>query len=95
MTRAKQIPLNSMIRRSEGFSTQEIDDCLVLTDGASNCYGLESIARRIWQLLDRPRAVEELCTVLVGEYDIDRAGCERDVLEFVGELNGEGLIEVV
>ena len=95
MTGAKPIDLDSMIRRRKGFSAQEIDDCLVLTDGESNFYGLETIARRIWQLLDRPRAVEDLCAVLMGQYDIDRGRCERDVLEFVIELNIEGLIEVV
>lgn len=96
MNIASQITLNSIVRRRSGLSTQDVDDTLVVANEATTwCYGMECIARQIWQLLDCPRTVGDLSVALMDGYDVDRERCASDVLEFVEELNREGLIEII
>ena len=96
MSMAAEIDLSTIVRRRGGLVAREVDDTLVVADEkGSCCYGLDLIARKIWQFFECPRAVEDLCAVLVVEYPIDRKACERDVLDFLGELKREGLIEIV
>jgi hypothetical protein len=96
MSMANRITLSSIVRRRNGLSTQNVDDTLVVADATSAwCYGMEIIAGQIWQLLDCPRTVADLCAELADRYDVSRETCESDVLEFVEELNREGLIEIV
>ena len=57
-------------------------------------YGLNEVATRIWQLVDRPRTVASVCAALQDEYEIDRASCERDVLACLATLQAEGLVRV-
>jgi hypothetical protein len=88
--------VDSIIRKRDGLLTQNVDDATVLGNAATGCYfGVDQIARRIWQLLDQPRTVDALCEALLQEYEIDPEVCQKDVMEFVNELSREGLIEIV
>jgi hypothetical protein len=89
----KVITLNSRVRLNADLHTMEVDEATIVADGGgSDCYGLELIARRIWQLLPRAGSVAELCETLLKEYDVDRETCELGVLEFLNESMREGLI---
>jgi len=86
-------PDSTICRRAE-VTGQGLDDALVMRNSATGeFYGLESIALRIWQLIEQPRTVAAVCDELRDEYDVDAATCQRDVLDFVAELRSEGLIE--
>lgn len=58
-------------------------------------YGLNAVAARIWQLIQEPRRLSDVAAVILEEYEIDRARCERDLLALVHQLIAEGLVEVV
>jgi hypothetical protein len=58
-------------------------------------YGMDSVARRIWELIAEPRRVADLCDQLIVEYAVERQVCERDVCAFLAELNKEALIRIV
>jgi hypothetical protein len=45
-------------------------------------------------MLNEPRRVDELVDALLGEYEVDREECQRDVIELVGELAVRGLVEI-
>jgi hypothetical protein len=55
-------------------------------------YGLNAVAVRIWELLERPRTVAELCTQLCEEFEVDAPTCEAEVLEFVNDLIDNGIV---
>jgi hypothetical protein len=88
----KTITLDSRICLRHDLQTMDIDDAtFVATDNGG--YGVELIARRIWQLLPRAPLVADLCELLLKEYDVDRERCEREVLEFLTDSARAGLIE--
>jgi hypothetical protein len=65
---------------------------LNLQDGVY--YGLNAVGARIWGLLEQPRSVEEIHAVLLEEYDIDAAVCEKQVAAVLNDLAAHGLVEV-
>ena len=56
-------------------------------------YGLDGVGTRIWDLIKEPQAVSSIRDTILDEYEVDRETCERDLLEFLGQLADEGLIE--
>jgi hypothetical protein len=77
-------------------ATAEIDGQLVALDiKAGVCFGLNEVATHIWKLLDRHRAVPDLCDALVGIYEVDRKTCEEQTRALLHELVDAGLVERV
>ena len=66
----------------------------ILDLGAGVYYGLDEVGARIWELIQKPRAVEEVQDVILNEYDVDPAGGKRDVVSLLQELADKGLVEV-
>jgi hypothetical protein len=57
-------------------------------------YGLDPVGARIWNLMQEPRAVAEIQSVITDEYDVEPDRCARDLAELLNKLLAEGLIEV-
>lgn len=57
------------------------------------CYGLNGVASRIWAMLAEPTTLDEVCTTLVEEYDVDPATCRSEVSALLDDLRSEGLIK--
>ena len=55
-------------------------------------YALEGTARRIWELLEQPKTLNDVVSDLVGEYEIDSEECRADVSVFVRDLMENGLV---
>jgi hypothetical protein len=78
------------------MTTAPIDDEIVILNLKSNNYvGLDPIGRRIWEILDTVRSVEELCRLLSLEYEADPEQIASDVLPFLNEMEKEGLVQVL
>jgi hypothetical protein len=65
---------------------------LGLTSGTY--YGLDAVGARIWNLLQQPISIARIEAVLVKEYDVEPARCERDLLALIEELAAARLIDV-
>jgi hypothetical protein len=65
---------------------------LNLKDGVY--YGLNAVGARIWKLLEEPRSVGQIRDVLLCEYDVDPAACEKQVASLLDDLARHGLIEL-
>jgi len=73
----------------------QIDNEIVaLNIESGTCYGLNSVATRIWNMLTAPMRVDDICKVLVADYDVDREVCEHDVIELILQLRAENLVAV-
>lgn len=69
------------------------EEAVVLGLRAGVYYGLNSVAARIWNLVQEPKTVQELRDVIVAEYDVDPDRCERDLLGLLRDLATRDLIE--
>lgn len=79
---------------SEQVSCPLGEESAILNLKNSVYYGMNPVGTRVWNLLKQPRSVEELRNTLLREYDVDAELCERDLLELLGRMQREGLIEV-
>jgi hypothetical protein len=62
------------------------EEAVMLSVTAGAYYGLNAVALRIWELLDQPKTIAELCEHLCEEFEIDASTCQSEVLTFVNEL---------
>jgi Coenzyme PQQ synthesis protein D (PqqD) len=91
---ADAFPESVTVVASNDLLAREFGDEFVilnLRDGVY--YGLETVGVRIWQLLQEPRTVHAIRDIVVAEFDVAPAQCDRDVRMLLGELAVRGLIE--
>jgi hypothetical protein len=90
---ARVLTLDSRVQAAPNqVSTAIADEAVVLDLSQGVYFGLEGVGGRVWQLLASPRRVDEIVTAVTEEFDVDQATCERDVLSFITELQGAGLV---
>ncbi len=90
------LDLSTRVVRFSELMSAPVDKEIVILSLASNHYvGLDEIGRRVWELLERPRRVDELCRQLTGEFDASEEQIAGDLLPFLGQLESEGLLRVV
>lgn len=86
----------SLIVRNDAIPTGEIDGEMVALDLArGDCFGLDRIGTLIWALAAEPVRVAAIVDRLAADHDVDRATCRDDVLPFLNELRGAGLVRVI
>lgn len=85
----------AIITRNKDLLSQPIDQELVILNLMRDNYaGLDEVGRRVWELLETPRRVDELCQQLGREFDAAPEQIKADVLPFLVELEHEGLVDV-
>ena len=95
MNQHNPITAETIVVRCEDVITAEMDEDLVMMSMKSNrYYGLDEIARRIWDLTRKPVSVTLLCEQLTDEFEVEPDQCLQDVLGFLEELRQEGLIRL-
>src|ERR1700691_4370507 len=60
----------------------------------ASIYSFNETGSLIWKLLDTPRMVGEVVGGVADEYQIDTEQVRLDVLRFLGEMRGVGLIAI-
>ena len=96
MSHLDALSSTTVVARTDGFIEAEVDgEVVVLSIERGTCYGLNRVGSRIWSLISRPSPVHDLCTTLLREYKVEPDVCEREVLDLLEELRGEGLIATV
>lgn len=70
-----------------------VGDDTVLLDLASGMYfGVDGVAKRIWESIVEGRNLGETAEVIASEYEVDKAQAQTDVLKFVTDLAERGLL---
>lgn len=87
------IELSRLMVRGGDLLSAPIDKEIVILNIAKNNYvGLDEIGLRIWELLEKPIRVDELCSQLSREFDATPEQIIADVIPFLAELEREGLV---
>ena len=68
------------------------DELVTLDPDRGECFGFNSVATRVWQLLETPRSRAALEDVLVEEFDVERGQCASELSELIDDLVTRGLI---
>lgn len=84
-----------IVRREEVLATSLADELVMMSLESNSFYGTNAVGSRIWELLEQPRTVAELCVALQVEFDVDDETCQRDVLPFIEKAIDEKLVSVI
>lgn len=85
---------DSVVRRADLLSTV-VDGCVVLLDSDRQVFvGFDDIGTSIWQAVEKPTAVADLCTALAARYAAERPVIEGDVVQFLDQLLQQKLVEL-
>jgi hypothetical protein len=79
---------------NEQLSCDLQGEAVVLHLNSGKYFGFEAVAALIWSLVQQPRRVGEIRDAVLERYDVAQTVFERDLLDFLNELQEAGLIEV-
>ena len=51
-----------------------------------------AVASRVWELLETPKTIAQLCAQICEEFEVDMQTCEAEVLKFVQVLIDNGIV---
>jgi hypothetical protein len=91
------IPPTARVQRQSHLLANELSESeAVMLDIESGTYfGLRDVAKAIWDRLEQPVRVQDLCSQLTEEFEVDPTTCRREVDSFLADLHAKGLLEVV
>jgi len=83
-----------LVRNDEPVSVEVERSVVMMSLDLGKYFGLNEVGSRIWELLEQPRSMADLCAVLQQEFDVDPNACHEEVSEFLVTLAKEGLIQI-
>ncbi len=91
-----ELNLKSRVVRSASLAAAPVEDELVMADiDAGKYYGLNNIAASIWDAIEEEISIEEVCSKLCDEYDVDPELCRTEVIGFVEKMLSKGMVLLV
>jgi hypothetical protein len=73
-------------RKGEWLSAAIGEETAMMSIETGNYLTLSRVATRIWELIEQPTAVSELCARLTEEFDVTAEDCRTEVDQFLAEL---------
>jgi hypothetical protein len=82
-----------MIKKRDGWLAAKVGDEMVMMSVENGVYiGLNPIGARVWEMIDTPKAVSQLCADLVEEFDVTAETCRAEIDSFLADLEQRGAI---
>ena len=83
------------LRISKEIIFQELEGEAVLLNMQNGIFfGLNPVAKRMWELLNELGQAEEVLKQLLQEYDASEEQLRKDLVDFIEKLKSKGLIEI-
>lgn len=79
-------------RQGDWLSAKAGDELVMMSVEKGNYLGLSEIGARIWELIETPTSLDDLCATLVREFEVSPAECRADVEEFLAGLEKHGAV---
>jgi len=84
--------MTKYIRNSNHISGRLSDEIVMMDIEKGKYYSLNPVATRIWDLLEKPLSLDELCGLLMEEYEVDEEQCRAEVTEVISEMVKLGVV---
>jgi coenzyme PQQ synthesis protein D (PqqD) len=84
-----------MIARQGNWVSGKVGEELVLMNTETGSYmALNDVGTRVWEMLETPRELDEICTLLLEEFEVAPEACRAEVKQFLNELAGHGAVKL-
>ena len=85
---------STVVASKDQVSCEVQGEAAILQMKAGIYYSLDRVGARVWERIQQPTRVSDLCRLVVAEYEVEAERCERDIMELLEQLSTAGLIEV-
>jgi hypothetical protein len=90
------IALTTVIKQAKHQLSCRLDSEVAILNMKTTLYfGLDEVGAFIWQSIQNPQSVDEICRAVINRYEVDKAQCWTDVLGFLNKLEEADLIETL
>jgi len=90
------LDLSTVVRKSARQVSCVLDDeVAILNLDRALYFGLTDVGAHIWEELQEPRSVAEICDGVMTHFDVAPEVCQSDVSRFLVSLREAGLVEIV
>jgi hypothetical protein len=69
------------------------DEVAILDLDRAIYFGLQGVGVHIWDALEQPKSVADLCSSVMAEFDVSESVCKADIEKILASLEAEGLVE--
>ena len=89
----EEITPERIVQRDPDQEFSMIDDEVVMLSLKNGeYYALNSVASRIWEIIEKRKTVKEITGILMEEFEVDEATCLKDTLECLYDFREKELI---
>lgn len=89
------LELSTVLKQSTNQVSCNLNDEIAILNLDKTVYfGLEGVGAAIWQALEQPRSVANICQLILDDFEVAPTECEADVVRFLNSMQDAGLIEV-
>jgi hypothetical protein len=81
-------------RQGDWLSAKVGDELVMMSAAKGNYLGLTEVGARIWELIETPTSVDDVCARLQSEFDVAPAVCRAEVEAFLRELEAGGAVSI-
>lgn len=70
-------------------------DVVALHVEHGKCFGMEKVSADIWEMLEQPASIDDLCRRLLDRYEVGADQCRSEVEQMIDQMVDEGLVRAV
>ena len=86
--------MTKYIRKKDSIDGRLHDELIMMDIDQGKYFALNPVATRIWDLLENPASLDEICTILMNEYEVDATQCHEEVQTHMEEMVNMKLVKV-
>ena len=91
----REIAESSIVVAAEDQISSDLGGESVILNMKTGVYhGLNEVGARVWDLIEKPKAVKDIKQVLLQEYEVEADICTNDLFSLLNSLKTAGLIKV-
>lgn len=80
------------IRNSKTISGRLSDEMVMMDIDKGKYFALNPVATRIWDLLEQPMTLGDICLILSEEYEVEYLQCRSEAEQYIMKMVDLGLI---
>jgi hypothetical protein len=85
---------STVVASPDQVSSDLAGESVILNLKSSTYFGLNEVGSRIWQLIQEPKTVSDVCESILEEYEVDTQTCEAEVQALLADLLAAQLVEI-
>ena len=92
---SSSISKNSIVVASPDQVSSDLSgESVILNLKSGTYFGLNEVGSSIWQFIQEPKTVSDVCESILAEYDVDAQTCETEVQALLVDLLAARLVEI-